>query len=64
MNPARRRPAIGPFGVGLALLAGLPRTLPAQTPASRHGVLAAARAIMEAARFCALVTLDDAGADT
>lgn len=61
IKPSRRRASVASL-VALALLAGLPRPAAAQTPVPRDSVLAAARAIMEAARFCALVTLDAEGA--
>lgn len=61
IKPSRPRASVASL-VALALLAGLPRPAAAQTPVPRDSVLAAARAIMEAARFCALVTLDAEGA--
>jgi len=62
MHHARPRALLGALMILLAPgLAGR-GDLVAQTPPARDSVLAAARAIMEAARFCALVTLDETGA--
>jgi general stress protein 26 len=60
----RRRQAftLGLWVVSIALATVPSRTLQAQSTAPRDSVLAAARTIMEAARFCALVTLDEEGA--
>jgi len=60
IDPARRRRSVARLAA-LALLAVLPRPVAAQTPVPRDSVLTAAREIMEAARFCALVTLDAEG---
>lgn len=42
-------------------LKGTTQEIPPQADASRESLLEAARAIMDAARYCALVTLDQAG---
>ncbi len=62
MNLASSRAPLGALAVLFALGTALPDALPAQTPPSRDDVLTAARAIMEEARFCGLVTLDAQGA--
>ncbi|HNX96440.1 MAG TPA: pyridoxamine 5'-phosphate oxidase family protein [Candidatus Aminicenantes bacterium] len=42
-------------------VAALPLSAAPQTPVEREPVLAAARAIMNAQKYCALITLDEAG---
>jgi general stress protein 26 len=49
------------FSVGLALLGSSAAGLTAQSPPSRDTLLVAAQEIIEAARYCGLVTFDELG---
>lgn len=56
-----RRPWL-PLGLALALLAPVAEESQAQEPYPRDTLLSAAREVVESARYCALITLDEAGA--
>jgi len=62
MNPKLRMPKAAPLVLALACLATPIHGLRAQAPQPRDTLLAAAREIIEAARYCGLVTLDESGA--
>lgn len=59
ITPISRRAMI--LAGGLLLFGLTPQSLPAQTPVSTDTLLAAARDMIEAARYCGLVTFDRSG---
>ncbi|MCJ7628256.1 MAG: pyridoxamine 5'-phosphate oxidase family protein [Longimicrobiales bacterium] len=61
MNPKRILRALGPSIMALGFLSSLVQGLGAQTTISRDTLLAVARDIIGAARYCGLVTLDESG---
>jgi len=62
MKPKHLAATLGWCALALAVFAPQGRTLVAQTEVPRDTLLVAARTIMAAARYCALITVDDAGA--
>ena len=61
MNPKLGMKKAGPLVLALAFLATPLQGLQAQSPQPRDTLLAAAREIIESARYCGLVTLDESG---
>jgi general stress protein 26 len=61
MNPKLGMQKAGPLVLALAFLATPLQGLQAQAPQPRDTLLAAAREIIESARYCGLVTLDESG---